>query len=82
MKKVLLAYETALEAVRGMDYKDAMDYLETNDLHLGICYYCRENKIDFPRMETYIFQNPCECHTHAEVIETLEFRIKYLKELV
>jgi len=80
MKKVLLAYITALEAVRGMDYKDAMKYLESKHLHLGICLYCDIKKIDFPRMETYIFSTPLSCHTTAEVIETLEYRINYLKE--
>ena len=80
MKKVLLAYETALEAVRGMDFREAMRYLSVKHLHLGICLYCRENKIDIPRMDAYIFQKPRECDTHAEIIETLEYRINYLKE--
>jgi len=80
MKKVLEAYETALEAVRGMDFREAMDYLEKNDLEVGICFYCRGNDIDFPRMDKYIFKTPERCTTTAEIIETLEFRINYLKK--
>jgi hypothetical protein len=82
MKKVLLAYETALEAVRGMEFRYVMYYLSVKQLHLGICWYCLKNKIDFQKMNTYIFKKPYDCDTHAEIIETLEFRIKYLKELV
>jgi hypothetical protein len=82
MKKVLLAYETALEAVRGMSFKDAVNYLIKNDLELGICFYCRSNNIGFKEMETYIFKTPYYCTTTDEIIETLEFRIKYLKELL
>jgi hypothetical protein len=81
MKKVLEAYETALEAVRGMDFKDAMRYLKNNRLEYGICNYCSCNGIAFKEMETYIFKTPrFDCTTTDEIIETLEFRIKYLKE--
>jgi len=80
MKKVLEAYETALEAVRGMGFEKAMRYLSVKHLHLGICLYCDIKMIDFPRTETYIFKTPFSCHTTAEIIETLEFRINYLKE--
>jgi dihydropteroate synthase len=80
MKKVLEAYETALEAVRGMDFKDVMLYLIVRDLHAGICFYCMQNRIDFYQMETYIFQTPYHCDTTSEIIETLEYRINYLKQ--
>jgi hypothetical protein len=80
MKKVLLAYETALEAVRGMDFEKAMDYLIENDLQSGICWYCMKNRIDFHRTKTYIFQIPDKCYTTSEIIKTLEFRINYLKK--
>jgi hypothetical protein len=81
MKKVLLAYETALEAVRGMDFREAMDYLKNNRLEYGICAYCSCNGIAFHEMETYIFKTPrFDCTTTAEIIKTLEFRINYLKE--
>jgi hypothetical protein len=83
MKKVLEAYETALKAVRGMDYYiKAMHYLIKNDLELGICHYCLNNDIDFEGMETYIFKTPWDCNTHSEIIESLQFRINYLKELI
>jgi hypothetical protein len=80
MKKVLEAYETALEAVQGMDFKDAMIYLRNNDLQTGICRYCRMNNIYFQETRTYIFQPPFRCKTTEEIIETLEFRINYLKQ--
>ena len=80
MKKVLEAYETALEAVRGMDFKDAIRYLIKNDLEYGICCYCRVNNIDFQKMQTYIFKTPLDCYTTAEIIETLKYRINYLKK--
>jgi hypothetical protein len=81
MKKVLEAYVTALEVVRGMGFEDAMEYLRSKYLHTGICLYCRINNIDFQVMDDdYIFNIPYYCTTHAEIIETLEFRIKYLKE--
>jgi len=80
MKKVLEAYVTALEVVRGMEFNKAMEYLRSEQLHLGICLYCGINKIDFPRMDKYIFKTPDRCKTTNEIIETLEFRIKYLKE--
>jgi hypothetical protein len=80
MKKVLEAYETALEVVRGMGFEDAIIYLRNNDLHAGICFYCLQNRIEFYQMETYIFQTPYRCETTSEIIETLEFRINYLKE--
>jgi hypothetical protein len=80
MKKVLEAYVTALEVVRGMDFKDAMMYLRKNDLYAGICFYCLQNRIAFHQMGTWIFKIPFECKTTEEIIETLEFRINYLKE--
>jgi hypothetical protein len=80
MKKVLLAYETALEAVRGMDFDKAMYYLSVRNLHAGICFYCNNNDIYFQEMETWIFKPPYDCTTTAEIIETLEYRINYLKE--
>jgi hypothetical protein len=80
MKKVLEAYVTALEAVRGMGFKDAMRYLLSKDLQTGICWYCFKNDIDFQEMYDYIFKIPDECTTTSEIIETLEFRINYLKQ--
>jgi hypothetical protein len=80
MEKVLEAYETALEVVRGMGFLEAMCYLKNNRLEYGICNYCSCNGIGFKEMETYIFKTPYYCTTTAEIIETLEFRIKYLKE--
>jgi hypothetical protein len=83
MKQVLEAYEKALEVCKDLNFKDAMDYLENNDLEIGICFYCNMKKIPYKFISlNYIFTIPQHCNTHSEIIESLEFRINFLKKLL
>ena len=82
MKQVLEAYEKALEVCKELDFYKAYEYLEENDLEIGICFYCNIKKIPYKFISfNYIFRIPSECETHAEIIESLEFRINYLRKL-
>lgn len=82
MKQVLEAYEKALEVCKDLDFDEAHRYLEDNDLEIGICFYCNIKKIPYTFISgNYIFTIPSECDTHAEIIESLEFRINYLRNL-
>ena len=83
MKQVLEAYEKALEVCKELDIYEAHRYLEDNDLEIGICFYCNIKKIPYKFISAnYIYTIPEECETHAEIIESLEFRINFLKELL
>jgi hypothetical protein len=83
MKQVLEAYEEALRVCKDLDFYKAYEYLEENHLEIGICFYCNIKKIPYKFISAnYICTIPQECETHAEIIESLEFRINFLKELL
>jgi hypothetical protein len=82
MKQVLEAYEKALEVCKDLDFDEAHRYLEDNDLEIGICFYCNMKGIPYKFISlNYIFTIPQHCNTHSEIIESLEFRINYLRNL-
>jgi hypothetical protein len=82
MEQVLEAYEKALQVCKGFDFYNALDYLFDNNLELGICDFCVMTGINHEFLsEKYITKVPWYCKTHAEIIESLEFRINFLKQL-
>ena len=82
MKQVLEVYENALKVCKDLDFERSYDYLYTNDLENGICFYCLIKKIPCNFISVnYIFTTPYSCDNHAEIIESLEFRINFLKQL-
>jgi hypothetical protein len=82
MKQVLEAYEKALEVCKDLGLEKAYEYLWKNNLEHGICFYCNMNKIEFDtEIRGYIFTTPDDCKNHSEIIESLEFRINFLKQL-
>jgi hypothetical protein len=82
MKQVLEDYKKALEVCKELDFDEAYRYLYNNHLENGICFYCLVK--DFPCnfiSSDYIFKTPYFCNNHSEIIESLEFRINFLKQL-
>jgi hypothetical protein len=82
MKQVLKAYEEALRVCKDLDFYKALDYLFDNNLELGICDFCVMTGIENEILSvSYITKLPWYCNNHSEIIESLEFRINFLKQL-
>lgn len=42
LQKALADYEKAVDEIRGMESRSAMEYLEDNSMNNGLCYYMEE----------------------------------------